>query len=162
MTPRAPGRLLAFDYGLRQIGVAVGNSELGTTQPLTVLRARDGQPDWREVEALLEEWQPQRLIVGDPLNMDGSVSELAQRARRFARRLEGRFRIAAELVDERLSSFAVKQEQREAGHRGDYRARPVDSLAAELILRDYLGLDLNTLDLDTPDARGAQRSRSDA
>jgi putative Holliday junction resolvase len=139
MTPRAPGRLLAFDYGLRQIGVAVGNSELGTTQPLTVLRARDGQPDWREVEALLEEWQPQRLIVGDPLNMDGSVSELAQRARRFARRLEGRFRIAAELVDERLSSFAVKQEQREAGHRGDYRARPVDSLAAELILRDYLG-----------------------
>jgi putative Holliday junction resolvase len=137
-TEAGPRRLLAFDYGLRQIGVAVGNTGLGTTQPLAVLRARDGQPDWQAVQALLDEWQPDLLIVGDPLNMDGSVSELAGRARRFARRLEGRFGIPSTLVDERLSSFAVKQEQREAGHRGDYRARPVDSLAAELILQDWL------------------------
>ena len=133
-----PRRLLAFDYGLRQIGVAVGNSLLGTTQPLEVLRARDGQPDWERVQALLAEWHPDLLVVGDPLNMDGSVSELAQRARRFARRLEGRFGIPCTLVDERLSSFAVKQAQRERGHDGDYRARPVDSLAAELILQDWL------------------------
>lgn len=131
-------RLLAFDYGLRQLGVAVGNSALGTTQPLPELRARDGQPDWEALRGLLREWEPDLLIVGDPLNMDGSVSELARRARRFARRLEGRFGIATVLVDERLSSFAVKQEQRDAGHRGDYRAQPVDSLAAELILQDWL------------------------
>jgi len=135
---RPAQRLLAFDYGLRQIGVAVGNSILGTTQPLPVLHARDGQPQWDDIARLLDDWRPDRLIVGDPLNMDGSVSELALRARRFARRLEGRFHIAAILVDERLTSFVVKQEQREAGHRGNYRERPVDSLAAEMILRDWL------------------------
>ena len=129
---------MAFDFGLRQIGVAVGNEAFGTTQPLPILRARDGQPDWEAVATLLEEWQPERLIVGDPLNMDGTVSELAQRARRFAGRLHGRFGIAVDLVDERLSSFAVKEQQREAGHQGDYRKRPVDSLAAELILQDWL------------------------
>lgn len=129
---------MAFDYGLRQIGVAVGNTLTATTQPLEILRARDGQPSWDAVAALLREWQPQALIVGDPLNMDGSVSELAERARRFARRLEGRFAIPAIMVDERLSSREVKREQREAGHSGNYRKQPLDSLAAELILRDWL------------------------
>lgn len=132
-------RLLAFDYGLRQIGVAVGNALLGTTQPLAVLRARDGQPDWDEIGALCREWQPDLILVGDPLNMDGSVSDMAERARRFARRIEGRFHIPTAMVDERLSSFEVKQAQREAGHHGDYRSKPVDSLAAELILGDWLG-----------------------
>lgn len=139
MSNRHAGRrLLAFDFGLRQIGVAVGNSALGTTQPLTVLRARDGKPDWNAVAALCHEWRPDLLLVGDPLNMDGTVSELAERARKFARRLEGRLALPTEMVDERLTSFAVKQEQREAGHRGDYREQPVDSLAAEMILQDWL------------------------
>jgi putative Holliday junction resolvase len=135
---KAAQRLLAFDYGLRQIGVAVGNSGLGTTQPLAILRARDGQPDWNAVSKLCEEWQPDLLLVGDPLNMDGSVSELAERARKFARRLQGRLGLPVAMVDERLSSFEVKQQQREAGHRGNYREQPVDSLAAELILGDWL------------------------
>ena len=86
---------------------------------------------------VLVEW-PDLLLVGDPLNMDGSVSELARRSRRFARRLEGRYALPATLVDERLSSFEVKARQREAGHRGDYRRQPVDSLAAELILESWL------------------------
>jgi putative Holliday junction resolvase len=129
---------MAFDFGLKQIGVAVGNTSLGTSEALTVLRARDGQPDWQELGDLLQEWQPDLVLVGDPINMDGSTSDLAQTARRFARRIEGRFAIATRMVDERLSSFAVKSEAREAGHRGDYRARPVDSAAAALILRDYL------------------------
>ncbi|MEE4278929.1 MAG: Holliday junction resolvase RuvX [Halieaceae bacterium] len=135
---RDPIRILAFDYGLRQIGVAAGNTMLATTQPLTVLQARDGVPAWSEVEKLLAEWQPDLVLVGDPLHMDGSESEMAQRARRFARRLHGRFAVAMEMVDERLSSYAVKAEQALEGHRGDYRHRPVDSLAAELILRDWL------------------------
>ena len=130
--------MLAFDFGLRQIGVAVGNAALGTSQPLTVLRARDGQPDWNAVAALIEEWQPDLVLVGDPLHMDGSVSELAERARKFGRRIAGRYAVAIAMVDERLTSFEVKQQQREAGHRGDFRARPVDSLAADLILRDWL------------------------
>jgi putative Holliday junction resolvase len=135
---KSPGRIMAFDYGLSQIGVAVGNALLGTSQALPILRARDGQPDWDRVAALINEWQPDQLVVGDPLNMDGSVSELAERARKFSRRLHGRFGLAVDLVDERLSSFAVKQEQREAGHRGNYREQPIDSLAAELLLQDWL------------------------
>lgn len=138
MNAAQAGRLLAFDYGLKQIGVAVGNAALGTTQPLPILRARDGQPNWDSVAALLAEWEPDTVIVGDPLNMDGSVSELAERARRFGRRLHGRFGITVEMMDERLSSFEVKQSQREAGHSGDYNKQPIDSLAAELILQDWL------------------------
>lgn len=134
----ASGRVLAFDFGLRQIGVAVGNVDLATSEPLTVLLAREGQPEWSAVGALLDEWQPEHVLVGDPLNMDGSVSELGVRAEKFAQRLHGRFGVRVTMVDERLTSFAVKSEQREAGHRGDYRREPVDSLAAELILRDWL------------------------
>jgi len=141
--PREPRevRFLAFDFGLRQIGVAVGNALLSTTQPLAILRARDGQPDWREVEKLLVEWAPDRVLVGDPLNMDDSVSDLARRARRFAARIHGRFGVPVAMVDERLSSFAVKAERREQGGSGDYRRQPVDSLAAEVILRDWLNRD---------------------
>ena len=129
---------MAFDFGLRQIGVAVGNCTLFTTQPLTVLRAREGQPRWESVGGLIAEWQPDLLVVGDPLNMDNSSSDMAERARRFGRRLHGRFGLRVEMVDERLTSFAVKQEQRELGHAGDYRRQPVDSLAAELILQGWM------------------------
>jgi len=135
-------RLLAFDFGLRQIGVAVGNALLGTTQPLAILRARDGQPDWHDVEKLLGEWAPDRVLVGDPINMDGSVSELARRARRFGARLHGRFGVQVAMVDERLSSYAVKAERREQGGSTDYRRNPIDSLAAELILRDWLNREM--------------------
>lgn len=130
---------MAFDFGLRQIGVAVGNAELTTTQPLSILRARDGVPDWSAVGRLIEEWQPDLLVVGDPLNMDGTASELGARAGKFARRLEGRFNLPVAMVDERLSSFEAKQNSREQGHRGDYQKQPIDSLAAELILRTWLG-----------------------
>jgi putative Holliday junction resolvase len=130
--------VLAFDFGLRQIGVAVGNCLLGTTQPLETLPARDGTPDWNTIARLIEEWQPDLLIVGDPVNMDGSPSELSGRAARFARRLQGRSGVPFELCDERLSSFEAKQAAREDGHRGNYRRHPVDSLAAELILKTWL------------------------
>lgn len=129
---------MAFDYGLRQIGVAVGNRLLGTTRPLTVLSARDGVPDWSALQALVAEWQPDVLVVGDPLNMDGSDSELSARAGKFARRLHGRLGLPVAMADERLSSFEAKERQRELGHRGNYKAQPVDAYAAELILQTWL------------------------
>ncbi|MFV0276283.1 MAG: Holliday junction resolvase RuvX [Parahaliea sp.] len=138
MPRKPPQTALAFDFGLRQIGVATGNCLLGTTRPLVVLSARDGVPNWQRVEALVSEWQPDVLVVGQPLNMDGSQSELGQRADRFARRLHGRLGLPVAMADERLSSFEAKARQRELGHRGDYKTRPVDSLAAELILRTWL------------------------
>ncbi len=130
--------VVAFDFGLRQIGVAVGNCLLGTTQALSILRARDGIPDWRAVEELLAQWQPDLLLVGDPLNMDGSASELGKRAGKFARRLEGRFGIVTAMVDERLTSFEAKQQLSEQGHSGDYKDKPADSVAAEIILRSWM------------------------
>ncbi|MCB1843052.1 MAG: Holliday junction resolvase RuvX [Halioglobus sp.] len=133
-----PRYLMAFDFGLRQIGIATGNATLKTSQALAVISARDGVPDWRAVQALLQEWQPDLLLVGDPINMDGSAGELALRARKFAQRLHGRFGLPVEMVDERLSSFDAKQLQREAGHRGDYKRNPIDAHAAELILGTWL------------------------
>jgi putative Holliday junction resolvase len=130
--------VIAFDYGLRQIGVAVGNSLLQTTQPLAVLKAKDGVPDWPLLTLLVAEWQPDLLVVGDPLNMDGSESELCQRARKFARRLHGRLGLPVDMTDERLTSFEAKQISRERGHKGDYKRHPIDSQAAELILQAWL------------------------
>ncbi|MEM0953445.1 MAG: Holliday junction resolvase RuvX [Pseudomonadota bacterium] len=129
---------MAFDYGLRQIGVAVGNTNTQTSAALTVIPARDGIPDWAAIAALLNEWQADHLIVGLPLNMDDSESELSQRARKFGRRLEGRFSLPVSFVDERLSSAEAKALLKEQGHRGDYRARPADALAAQLILDTWL------------------------
>lgn len=129
---------MAFDYGLRQIGVAVGNSLLASSQPLTVIKANDGIPDWQALTQLVSEWQPDILVVGDPLNMDGSESALCQRARKFGRRLHGRLGLPVEMADERLTSYEAKQMGRERGHRGNYKRDPIDSQAAELILQTWL------------------------
>ncbi len=137
--------VLAFDFGLVQIGVAVGNTLLRSTQPLAILRAREGIPDWQALEQLVRDWQPDLLLVGDPLNMDGSDSELCERARKFARRLHGRLGLPVTMVDERLTSFEAKQVSREQGHRGDYKRRPIDSQAAELVLQSWLN------DLEKPE-----------
>ncbi|MEM8561169.1 MAG: Holliday junction resolvase RuvX [Pseudomonadota bacterium] len=130
--------VIAFDYGLRQIGVAVGNLLFKTTKPLPIIKAKGGTPNWDEVHRLIEEWHPDLLVVGDPLNMDGSESELGKRARKFANGLHGRFGLPVELVDERLSSFEAKQISRDRGHSGNYKRNPIDSQAAELVLQTWL------------------------
>ena len=129
---------MAFDFGLKQIGVAIGNCLLATTQPLAILKARDGIPDWQAVGNLLEEWQPDLLLVGNPLNMDGTESDLGTRARKFGNRLHGRFGLPVVLADERLTSFEAKQDLAASGHSGDYKAQPLDSYAAELILKSWM------------------------
>ncbi|EZQ17917.1 Holliday junction resolvase RuvX [Pseudomonas sp. G11-1] len=133
-------RVLGFDYGTRQIGVAVGQTLTGHANPLKELRARDGIPDWDQIGTLLKEWQPDALIVGLPLNMDGSPSEMSARAEKFARRLHGRFQLPVHCVDERLSTFEAKQTLRDSGRGApaSYRDNPVDSLAAALLLETWL------------------------
>lgn len=132
-----PKTILAFDYGTQNIGVAVGQEFSATAQELPPLKARDGVPDWNQVAGLLAEWQPDLLVVGLPLNMDGSDSEFAQRARKFANRLHGRFGMPIEMMDERLSTFSAKGEAMARGHGGNYREAPVDSIAARLILESW-------------------------
>lgn len=129
--------ILSFDYGLRTIGVAVGQTLTQTATPLNGLKAKDGIPNWQEIESLLEEWQPNLCVVGLPLNMDGSRSDMSARADKFARRLHGRFGVQVETMDERLSTFEAKGEIIEQTGSRDFKAENVDSLSARLILESW-------------------------
>ncbi|SFH59316.1 Holliday junction resolvase RuvX [Modicisalibacter xianhensis] len=129
--------ILAFDFGTRRIGVAVGNELLASASALDPLPARDGIPDWNVVTRLVEEWRPDLFVVGLPLNMDGSESEMSLRARKFGKRLFGRYGKPCEMADERGSTSEAKTIAREAGHRGNYREEGVDGLAAQLILEGW-------------------------
>ncbi|MEQ6917913.1 Holliday junction resolvase RuvX [Halomonas aquatica] len=129
--------ILAFDFGTRRIGVAVGNELLGSARELAPLPARDGIPDWAQVARLVDEWRPDLFVVGLPLNMDDSESVMSTRARKFGKRLYGRFGIPCEMVDERGSTREAKAIAREAGHRGNYREHSVDGIAAVLILESW-------------------------
>jgi putative pre-16S rRNA nuclease len=133
-----PFTVLAFDFGTSSIGTAYGQSLTGSARELEPLRARDGQPDWNQVQRLIDEWQPRLLLVGLPLNMDGSESEIGARARKFGQRLHGRLGLPVEYADERLSTHAAKEEARGRGHRGHYASDPVDSIAARIFLEDWL------------------------
>ncbi|WP_457439537.1 Holliday junction resolvase RuvX [Pseudomonas sp. TE3786] len=130
--------LLGFDYGTKQIGVAVGQVITGQARELCVLKAQNGVPDWQKVEALVREWQPDAIVVGLPLNMDGSPSEMSERAEKFARRLNGRFNLPVHTHDERLTTYAAKGERLQQGQRGGYKDNPVDALAAALLLEGWL------------------------
>ena len=130
--------VLAIDYGLRNMGVAVGNTLSRTAQPLAIIKARDGVPDWDALTALIEEWQPQRVVIGHPLNMDGSESDIGQRVVKLTRQIEGRYQRIVTLVDERLSSREAKAAALASGHNGDFSARPIDDEAAAIILTTWL------------------------
>lgn len=132
------GHIMAFDYGLKNIGVAVGQTVTQTGTELPALPARDGIPQWDQIEKLLKEWQVATILVGLPLNMDDSESELSKRARKFGNRLHGRFGIDVHWVDERLSTREAKAEASERGHRGNYGDEPIDSIAARIILESWL------------------------
>lgn len=131
------GTLLAFDFGTKSIGVAIGQRITGTARPLTAIKANDGTPDWTQFEKLLKEWQPELVVVGLPLNMDGTDQPLTDRARKFANRLHGRFGVKVALQDERLSTVEAR-----AGlfERGGFRALnkgSIDSASAVIILESY-------------------------
>ncbi|SHE70807.1 putative holliday junction resolvase [Modicisalibacter ilicicola DSM 19980] len=137
MAAEGSRQILAFDFGTRRIGVAVGNELAARATALAPLPARDGIPDWGVVVRLVEEWGPDLFVVGLPLNMDGSESEMSIRARKFGKRLYGRFGKPCVMVDERGSTREAKAIARAAGHRGNYREESVDGLAAQLILEGW-------------------------
>lgn len=131
-------QILGFDFGTFSIGVAVGQRITGTASPLAALRAKDGQPNWDEVSKLINTWQPKELVVGLPLNMDGSEQPLTDMARKFANRLHGRFGLPVHLQDERLTTVAAKESLFSRGGFKNLQKDKVDSAAAQLILEDYL------------------------
>ncbi len=128
---------LGFDFGTRRMGVAVGRSLLGTATPLPPISARDGIPDWSIIEALVAEWKPDGFVVGLPLNMDGSESEMSRRATKLGKRLQGRFNKPYFMMDERLSSHEAKGVVIAQGGDRDFGRNSVDGLAAALILESW-------------------------
>lgn len=126
--------LLAFDFGTRKIGVAVGQTQTLTTTPLPELPAKEGQPDWNAVAKLIGEWQPDAFVVGVPVNMDGSEFDITARARKFGQRLHGRFGKPWFAMDERLTSFEARDQTKDLRRQG---GGLVDSIAASLILQSW-------------------------
>lgn len=137
-----PASLLALDFGLRRIGVATGSPLTGTASPLTTVSAADGVPNWATLDALIEEWRPDLLIVGLPRNTDGSESEMSSRARNFAAELEQRYGIVISLADERYTSAeaeTILKQQRQSGARNKrIKKEDVDSMAATLIAESWM------------------------
>ncbi len=123
--------LLGFDYGRRRIGVAVGQTVTGTASPLITVACRDFKPDWSRIQTLITEWDPDALVVGMPINMDGSVHELHDRVLRFSRQLHGRFLLPVHNIDERLSSYEAESREQ------DSRQFGVDSVSAQVILETW-------------------------
>ena len=128
---------LGFDFGTKRIGVAVGRSLLGTASPLPPIVARDGIPDWTIIERMVSEWKPDGFVVGLPLNMDGSSSDMSLRATKFAKRLQGRFNKPYFMMDERLSSHEAKGFVIAGGGNRDFGENSVDGIAASLILESW-------------------------
>ena len=135
-TPR--GTLLAFDFGTKRIGAAVGETALGIAHPLTTIHAADKQRRYAAIEALVREWQPAALIVGLPAHLDGSEHEISRLARKFAADLGRRFKLPVEFVDERLTSAAAESTLGESGVASHKRKAVVDAVAAQHILQDFL------------------------
>ncbi len=130
--------MLAFDFGTRQIGVASGQKLLKTANPLTILRAKDGIPNWNELKKLIDDWMPDQILVGLPLNMDGSESQFCLRARKFGKRLHGKYGVEVAMVDERLSTFTAKNQLQTKNQKYKHKKTLVDDIAAVLILETWL------------------------
>lgn len=140
MPDQTRGRVMAFDFGTRRIGVASGQAMLGTGQPVAMIPAQNGVPDWNHIESLLTEWQPDLIVVGLPLNMDDTENAMCARARKFGKRLHGRYHLPVEMVDERLTSFEAKGDVIRAGGSREFGRHGVDDRAAVLILETWFGL----------------------
>lgn len=130
-------RLLGFDYGSKRIGVAVGQTVLGSATPLTQLSVTSGKPDRAAVAKLIEEWRPHAFVVGLPLNMDDTLSDSARAAQHFGKWLEKEFKKPVHFVDERLSSREARERLTDASNGKKYTKEQLNSVAAQIILEDF-------------------------
>jgi len=135
--------LIAFDFGTKRIGVAIGQTITQTARPLDTVQAKAGIPNWQAVDKLLRKWLPDALVVGIPLNMDGTDQTISHLARQFAKNLRERFQIPVYEMDERLTT---KDARERLFIQGGYKALQdgqVDRVAAQLILQNWFAENLN-------------------
>jgi putative Holliday junction resolvase len=130
--------VLGFDFGMKRIGVAVGNRIILKATPLKRLDARDGVPDWNNVLGLINEWRPGMLLVGIPLNMDDTKQTVTYAAKKFGKALKNRFKLNVIEVDERLTTVEARQELFEEGGYRHLSHTDIDCLAAKLITEQWL------------------------
>ncbi|HSD42991.1 MAG TPA: Holliday junction resolvase RuvX [Burkholderiales bacterium] len=136
--PASHETVLAFDYGERFVGVAVGETGVGVAHPLATIDDPAARERFAEIAELVGEWKPAHLVVGLPLALDGTPHELTRRAQRFARQLGGRFGLPVTLVDERLTSAEAEERLRAIGRGGRADKDLAHPVAAQVILQDFL------------------------
>ena len=129
--------LLAFDFGEKRIGIAVGEWALAQAHPLTTIRSEVNAERFALIAALIAEWKPVRLIVGLPVALDGTPHAMTARCTRFANQLRGRFGLPVDYAEERFSSVEADERLRAAGHDARSAKEHVDALAAQIILQNY-------------------------
>jgi putative pre-16S rRNA nuclease len=122
--------LLCFDCGKKRIGTAVGQTITATATALEIIKTINNKPDWNSISRLIDEWSPDRLIVGKPFQLDGSRQEMTDIAERFSRQLEGRYQLPVEMIEEQLSSYEARRELKST--------YDLDAVAARLILETWL------------------------
>jgi putative Holliday junction resolvase len=122
--------LLCFDYGIKRIGTAVGQTITSTATALEIIKTINNKPDWNSITRLINEWGPDLLIIGKPYQLDGSRQEMTDIAERFSRQLEGRYQIKVEMIEEQLSSYEARRELKST--------YDLDAVAARLILETWL------------------------
>jgi len=135
-------QVLGFDFGTTRIGVAIGQNLTMSTTELPPINAKDGTPQWQQLDATIAQWQPDILVVGIPLNMDGSISEMSRRARRFANKIQDKYQLPCFLTDERLSTRDAKQIHYNQGGSSNFRKESVDGIAAQIILETWFNSDI--------------------
>lgn len=132
------GMAMGFDFGTKRIGVAVGQAVTRTANPCAVLSADEGVPRWDEVQKLIESWHPEVMVVGIPLNMDGTEQPMTLRAKKFANRLEARFGLPVYGADERQTTVEARAQLFEAGGYKALQSESVDAQAAKILLEAWL------------------------
>ncbi|MCW8899075.1 MAG: Holliday junction resolvase RuvX [Gammaproteobacteria bacterium] len=152
MSKKGQRTLLGFDFGTKRIGIAIAQEVTGTARPLITVNAIKHKPDWDSISKIISEWQPDLLVVGLPLHMDGTEQEMTRTARRFANQLNGRYNIPIALMDERLSSDEAEsilneQTHSKSGsvfHASQFRdsmfpdKAQIDMISAQLILQSWM------------------------
>lgn len=137
-----PKILVAFDFGMKRIGVAIGQTVTQNARPLDTIQAKDGQPNWQAIDNLFKKWMPEAIVVGIPLNMDGTDQRMSQHARQFAQALRDRYQLPVHEMDERLTTKDAREQLFNHGGFKALQGGQVDRVAAQLILQNWFAENL--------------------
>jgi putative Holliday junction resolvase len=129
--------VMGVDFGTTSIGFAIGQMVTGTASPIKAVKAKDGTPNWDDIERILKEWQPELVVVGLPLNMDGTEQPMTLRAKKFANRIHGRFGLPVVTHDERLTTADAKAHLYQSGGYRNLKKGNVDAQSAAVILESW-------------------------